>query len=256
MAKLRAVPTAANTGLASEERTPRLSLLMAARNSPITVAREAPIQRARTLMLRYDFSQLPVMNGERTLHGMISWRSIGRNSIRRNNGAKVADFLDPNVTILPSTTPLLDAIAEVVKHDVILVRDRSKVIVGIVTAADLSKELLSISEGFLLLGEIESRLRRLARGRFKQEELQQVQAPHSTRTINDVDDLAMGEFVRLLAHPANWTRLDVQLDRSEFVECLEKVRLTRNAIMHFRTEPIQGDHLIPLREMLRLLEYV
>jgi len=56
---------------------PRLQLLPAANRPPVSIARDAAFERAVTLMLLDDFSQLPVMNNDREVLGMIRWKSIG-----------------------------------------------------------------------------------------------------------------------------------------------------------------------------------
>lgn len=44
----------------------------------VSVKREDPIERAITLMLQYDYSQLPVMRSERQIEGVICWRTVGQ----------------------------------------------------------------------------------------------------------------------------------------------------------------------------------
>jgi predicted transcriptional regulator len=112
-------------------------------------------------MLINDFSQLPVMNGDRTLHGMVSWKSFGRAAARNAAGKVVADFLDDKPLTLRSSTPLLEAIDEIIRREVVLVRGNDRSIVGLVTPTNLSEQLRTLSEAFLLLGEIEHHLRRL-----------------------------------------------------------------------------------------------
>src|ERR1035437_329934 len=60
-----------------DDSNPALRMLPGAARKPLSVTRETSVQRARTLMLMHDYSQLPVMNGERTVHGMVSWKSLG-----------------------------------------------------------------------------------------------------------------------------------------------------------------------------------
>jgi hypothetical protein len=42
-----------------------------------------------------------------------------------------------------------------------------------------------------------------------------------------------GEYVRLLENPANWSKLQLALDRVVFTKMLNGVRLVRNDVMHF-----------------------
>ena len=57
--------------------TYRISKLAAANNKPVAITPDSTLQEAVTIMLRRDFSQLPVMTGERDVKGVISWISIG-----------------------------------------------------------------------------------------------------------------------------------------------------------------------------------
>jgi hypothetical protein len=56
--------------------TYRISKLATANNKPISVAPDASLQVAVTLMLNNDFSQLPVMSNERDVRGIITWTSM------------------------------------------------------------------------------------------------------------------------------------------------------------------------------------
>src|SRR5262249_54477375 len=80
--------------------TPRLDWLPAARHVPLTVSREDSLRHAETQMLLNDYSQLPVMTGNRTVHGLISWKSIGRAHVVRTAGPRVADCMDADIRIL------------------------------------------------------------------------------------------------------------------------------------------------------------
>ena len=61
-------------------------------------------------MMIHDFSQLPVMQGERTVEGYISWRTIGESLMVKKECRTVRDCMDKSVTILDETEPLLNAV--------------------------------------------------------------------------------------------------------------------------------------------------
>src|SRR5947207_1706486 len=65
---------------------PTLERLAAATNRPVTVQPNTPIDEAIALMLLHDYSQLPVISGDRTVKGMVSWRSIGKAFAINRNG--------------------------------------------------------------------------------------------------------------------------------------------------------------------------
>ncbi len=54
----------------------RIGSLPAANKNPVMVSQDDTIAKAVTLMLEHDFSQLPVMQGEREVKGVITWKSI------------------------------------------------------------------------------------------------------------------------------------------------------------------------------------
>jgi CBS domain-containing protein len=56
----------------------RVARLKSAHTSPVAVGPDTAIAEAITLMMKHDFSQLPVTSGERTVKGLISWHSLGK----------------------------------------------------------------------------------------------------------------------------------------------------------------------------------
>jgi CBS domain-containing protein len=215
---------------------PQLQLLPAAKRAPLTVPPEKTLRHAETQMLLNDYSQLPVMSGERTVHGLISWKSIGKAHVVGKAEPRVADCMDSEVQVLAADMPLLKAVNEIIEHEVVLVRDHSRKIVGIVTTTDLSVQLRDRTNAFLLVGNIERELRRLIGNRFAVEVLRSVVAPESGRVVNSVEDLSFGEYLRLLQVPEHWSRLGLKVEADVMLKRLEDVRKIRNAVMHFRSE--------------------
>jgi hypothetical protein len=88
----------------------RVSRLAAANRAPISIAPTAPLQEAITLMLANNFSQLPVITSERTVKGMLSWKSIGTRLALQRHGSSAQDFMDPHQEV-PAQSSLYEAIA-------------------------------------------------------------------------------------------------------------------------------------------------
>jgi hypothetical protein len=79
----------------------------------------------------------------------------------------------------------------------------------------------------------------------------------SARTIENVEDLSFGDYLRLLENRERWERLGLQIDRPTFVKDLDEVRMIRNDVMHFDPEGIGEPEVTKIRkfaEFLRLLE--
>jgi hypothetical protein len=143
--------------------------------------------------------------------------------------------MEPEFRILSSRMPLLTAVAEIIKYEVVLVHDDTPSLTGIITTTDLSIQLRALTDAFLLVGNIERQLRRLLRDRFTLEQLRQVANRRPENAVNSVDDLTFGEYVRLLQVAENWDRLNLKVDQRVVLQRLNLVRQIRNDVMHFRS---------------------
>jgi CBS domain-containing protein len=234
----------------------RIARLKSAHTIPLSVGPDATISESITLMLKRDFSQLPVMIGERTVKGLISWKSLGKRLALNKKCELVKDAMEP-VHVIDLDTSLFDASALIATQDCVLVRDRDNKICGLMTPYDVSQTFVDLGEAFLLLGEIENLIRDMLDGQFSKTELERARDPlDAERPINDVSDLNFGGYVRLLQEPQAWERLQTTLDRRIFVGYLEKVRIIRNDTMHFDPDGIEDSELQELREFARLLKQV
>jgi CBS domain-containing protein len=234
---------------------PRIGMLKAANTRPISVTRDTEVTQAVTLMCMNDFSQLPVIQGERSVDGLISWRSIGRRRIADGKTCKyVRECMEP-VEIVTSDMHLFDAVKIIAQREVVLVSDSENKIGGLVTTSDISLQFGALAEPFLLLSEIENHLRRLIDGRFSLDELKAARDPNdANRKIENVANLSFGEYIRLLDKPANWDRLQYDLSRAECTKRLRDVGRIRNDVMHFHPDGISPEDLNMLRDTRKFLQ--
>jgi len=164
----------------------RISRLASANTPPVSVKPDATIEEAITLMLRYDYSQLPVMQSNRELKGLFSWQSLGSRLAMGKEPSRVAYFMETPQE-MSSDGSLFDAIQIIAEHDCVLVRASDKTICGIVTAYDISEQFRQLAESFLLLGDIENHIRYLIAKAFTLTELQGAKDPNDQdRSITDV----------------------------------------------------------------------
>jgi CBS domain-containing protein len=233
--------------------TYRVSKLAAANRTPVAVQPDATIATAVTLMMANDFSQLPVVSGERNVRGVVSWRSIGSSLALGQRPEVAQEAMEPYAEVSADAS-IFAAIPVIVQHQYVLVRGPDQRIVGIVTTSDLSLQFHQLAEPFLLLGEMENHLRRIISARFQAADLVAAQDPTDrARTVQTVADLTFGEYKRLLEEPGRWTRLGVQLDRATFIGMLDRVRAIRNDVMHFDPDGIPDGDLEILRDVARFL---
>lgn len=245
-----------DTGL-YDDPVARIRMLPAANRAPHSVKRDEPIAKAVTIMLMNDFSQLPVMPDERTVNGLISWRSIGRARSQNRPTAFVRDCMERAVE-LPDDTPLLEAIEVIAQEEVVLVRaQQDRKISGLITTSDLSIQFHELAEPFLLIAEIENHVRRLIDEHFTVDDLREARSPgDQERQVDGIADLTFGEYARILEDPDNWSRLNSDLDRAEFTRRLHQVREIRNDVMHFSPDGISPEDLELLRDTVRFLQQV
>lgn len=230
--------------------TYRIGRLSAANRPPIRVKPDDPLNLAVTLMLTNDISQLPVMSADDDVNGVISWHSVGSRIAIGKKCLKVRDCMDKCVEISADLS-LFDAIDQIISAQYVLVRTQDNKISGIVTTSDLSLQFQQLGEPFLLIGEIENYLRRLMKGRYTIEELNEAKNSYdSKRVVKRIADLTFGEYKRLLEKPERWEKLGLQLDRKEFIGKLECVRQIRNDVMHFDPDGIPETDLKTLREFV------
>ena len=238
--------------------THRIAILNAAHNKPVSVSRDDPISTATTLMMMHDYSQLPVMQGEHTVNGIISWKTIGARMSLNRPCEWVRDCIEPAKKVA-QTAPLFAVIGTIAESGYVLVQESetNPKIIGIVTAADLSNQFAQLAGPFLLSGQIERHLRNLVHSKFSVPEIQQecsVSENIGQRNITGASDLTLGDYQHLLSKPEKWDKLKLNVDRVEFLKCLESVRRVRNNVMHFNPEGLSEEDLQTLHDAATFLD--
>src|SRR5690606_21816657 len=132
--------------------------------------------------------------------------------------------MDP-ATVVSAGEALFECVDDILAHGCVLVRGKEDKITGILTTADLLRQFRDQLGPFLFLEEIENQLRRIVdRAAFSVSELQSMRNPGDTRPIKSIHNLTFGEYVRIFESPEYWTRLNINLDRAEFVKTMSGVR--------------------------------
>lgn len=236
-------------------RTVRTLLATKKRDHVVSVKREQAIAEAVTLMLRYDYSQLPVMVGTRQVHGMISWKSIGAAGIDGRRCERVGDCYEREYGEVSVDAPLVEAVDKITRHEAVLVRETNQEIIGIVTTNDLSLGFHVLVEPILLLEEIEARVRRLLNRVFSPEELvEMIETPDAGQETAGASDLSIGGYMKRIEKQKDWERLGLDLSRTQVINLLDDVRKIRNEVMHqFSMDELSSEDLDILRGMRRLL---
>jgi CBS domain-containing protein len=231
----------------------RVSRLPSANIRPQTISPDGTLAEAISLMLLNDFSQLPVMQGNRTVKGIITWKSIGERLALGSPAEKVRDCAVSHAEARDNE-PISHINRLLASHTCVLLRNNAGEISGLVTASDIVNLLEILSEPFLLLSAIENHIRNLLRSCFSKDELNSAKDPRDAdRIIEGVDDLTFGEYIRLLEKPECWVKTALKVDRVIVIKHLNKVKDIRNNAMHFDPDGLTSDDIKELKNFDRFL---
>jgi CBS domain-containing protein len=228
---------------------PLIESIPSATGQVVRVSPDQTLEHAQGLMIEHDYSQIPVMAGDRDLKGVVSWRSIARARVSRPRIA-LHDVIDEHPPVVHVTDKLLDAVARIYGADFVFVRDRDDRICGIVTTADLSSQFRELTAPFFQIGEIEGLLRSRIGQVFS---IDEIQAAVRSAKLESVDDMTFFQYQLLLDHPDRWSRMHWLVDCGMFIDCLDKTRRVRNKIMHFDQGNLTADER---QQIVQCLNYV
>ncbi|MFF3375438.1 CBS domain-containing protein [Streptomyces sp. NPDC002680] len=229
----------------------RVSNLDSANRMPASVRIGDALKTAMTIMVLRGFSQLPVLDADGRLRGVVSWESIGR-----------AHMADPQASLEAATVrgqeadrsdDLLDWIGTVQQSGYVLVRDHDHKVCGLVTASDLTVQFGTRVRPFVLVEEIEQRLRRVVDRCIPLDRIRAVVPRGRASRVSSAANLTFGAYGHLLRVPENWAALGWAIDQQHFLTALEECRQFRNDLMHFSPDPVTDDQLLPAQGLLELL---
>lgn len=232
----------------------RVASLAAANRGVVSVSIGDKLDKATTLMLFENYSQVAVMQGDRDVKGMISWESIARRSMQSPPPSTVRDCMI-EARIVNGTSSLFDTLPEVERYGYVLVRDKGK-ITGIVTATDFATELASMSQAFMSIGTIERLIRNRLHPCLAEADFSHLEQHSRALTEKDFARLTFGENVRLIERPEIWGRLKVSVDKAEFTKRLIMIKEIRNDVMHFGPDPLSPSQKRNLEQMESFLKHV
>lgn len=203
-------------------RIPAASFALANQDDPALpglVEPSTPVEDATAMMLRYDYSQLLVVDDvtRRNLVGVVSWKSYGSARLRHEEPRTVADILLP-ATPVDLHSDLFSNVGPVVKYDFVAVTYQGK-LAGIVTATDLTEQFEDLAVPFLAIGRCERELKRVARAKF------------TGVSRNDIDDAMLGRLQQM--YVKHWNDLGWAISREEFNSWINSIRELRNKVAHF-----------------------
>ncbi len=216
----------------------------------VSVSESDPLPKAQSIMMRHDFSQLPVLNGPRTLKGAVSWESVAK-AVAHRPASTVADCMVP-ADLLKLSDDVLTNVPKITQNGYILTKNQAQEVVGIVTTADLAAAFEVLAAPFLLLGICEQLLRNVAASNFEADKIRALCSGPPTERL--VDALTLGELKALFDDDGNWDRLNWSgVDAATFRSALGEIVSLRNRVMHFRGERAWREDSAQVRNLIAWL---
>ena len=239
----------------------RISEIASANANVERVSSNDSMQKAYTRMLLGKFSQLVVADADKPrqmdIKGIVSFQSIAK-ALMNGSPMTVADCMDIEVPYAHYNSGLSSVISQLRESDVVLVIGRDMRLQGIVTAWDLAEEFAVLVDPFKQIDEIEKRLRTLVRKSMGIAEISQFlqrQGSSASDPYEEIEQLSIGELQRVLENQGHWDKLDLPIDRVEFINALDEAREFRNRLMHFR-DPLQPHELTKLSNFCEMVREI
>lgn len=237
--------------------TYRINHLASATEGVVSVSSRDMLNKAITSMVYHDFSQLPVLDELGRLCGVVTWESIGRARMS-GTALTLADVITPDPLNLLDQSELLPWVTQIQQRGYAFVHDSQHKITGIVTASDLSTQFGIRVQPFVLLEELEQRLRRLINQALDHctltlDQIRSKLLPHRRNRVQAADDLTLGEYPYVLEPQEHWEALDWNADQGLVVDSLTECGKFRNRLMHFSPDPLPESELAPVRGLLEVL---
>ncbi|RAK63821.1 CBS domain-containing protein [Hymenobacter edaphi] len=176
--------------------------LLQTKSTPVTVSPENSLTEALSLMLKNDFSQLPVLDEDGRPTGIVTTDSIARALL--NLGTKVRDLHVIDAVIKAPTFPvdedLLYLLDFLLKSSAVLIVDGGRKLIGIITDYDTTQYFRGRAEDIVLVEDIESTLKAHIRNTYSSIEEESTALQEAVASLGNSWDGMRKKSVASLKH--------------------------------------------------------
>lgn len=221
--------------------------LLEGRPAPVCVPQSARVKDALHLMMKHGFSQLPVVEEDGDLLGVISNKTIAQTYFLLGGQVPLLDLtVDHCLVRVDPLTPeddLFEACEKLRTEESALVIVEQRKPVGLLTAGDLTDFFRHRSEDLIRIEDIEVTLRLRARDAFPDDATMDqalilalgADPNNPARPKKQFNHLGMADLLHLISHEQNWPRFNGMFEPLElFTSLMDRVRQVRNILAHFR----------------------
>lgn len=227
------------------------------------IERNTTIDEALYLMRASKFSQLPVVEADHHLVGVVSEHSIVeaffefRKDYRSMSVLAVSNCLEANTSKLTPDSDIFLAMKYLETASYVIVVNDEDVPVGIITSYDTGQVFAPMGEVLTKASEIEDRLQEYIVRAFPDDPARQEALRNAfpdTYESKQQDRLSFGDLLSIIENGRNWPRFESVFGSSQIVfrQRLGRACEIRNDIAHFRRKAEQKD----VDEMTKALQWL
>jgi CBS domain-containing protein len=244
-----------------------IAQLIEGREPPMCIEQSLHVKDAMNIMLKNDFGQLPVVDGEGRYIGMVSQTVVANTYFLLGGQVPVLELSLDNCMARVDPLTLEDDLFEACdrirggEYAVVVVDERKPV--GIITANDLTEFFRKRSEDFIKIEDIEVTLRLRTRDAFPDDTsmngaIMNALGPNPDDpqlARKDFTDLSLGELVQVMTQNDNWPHFNGMFaPLGLFNSHMSNIRQVRNQLAHFRghADPVQNVSLKYARDWLSM----
>jgi CBS domain-containing protein len=238
----------------------------------LSIQKTDQLTHALDLMIEYDYSQLPVIDENGRIFGMVTYESILRAT--RSFSAKIDKLLARDAIVKAPhhyrEDDLFDILDDLMDRNVVVIIEPEGFPIGIVTSYDSAKFLRNRTEDLLYIEDIEFIIKELikkayanSKGQIENEKMENVvikpneprSAQSGSKKPKTLEELTLADYINLLMSREIWGFVTpiLQIQKESLHQMLDNVRQTRNDLAHFRGEisPSSRDELRNCANWLR-----
>ncbi len=230
----------------------------------VCAKRNNTVRDAMTWMIENDFSQLPVVDNAGDLVGLITQESVLETYYHAEGSVSLLDLTVDHCMIDPKTiSPEKDVFEalDLLRNSYAIVVVEGRKPKGILTDYDTTHFFRNISEGLILIEDIEVPLRQYIESVFSTESQMEAALMRAfkadkqdpTRPARSYEELSFGDHLQLITTKENWPKFSGYFEPKDlFMQLMQQVGHIRNQLAHFRgrMEPVQRKALVRARDWL------
>lgn len=221
----------------------------------VVIQKTDAITTALDLMIEHDFSQLPVVDENGNLLGMITYESVLRAAQSFNTKLDKLSIPDVmvNAPVHYREDDLFDLLDELKVTNAVVIVEPERYVIGVVTSYDASRFLRNRTEDLMHVEDIEFIIKELIKRTYANKRVElnlhrlesttaQPSAQRSrqsgSKNAKPFEELNLGDYINLLMSKDIWKFCApiLKVEKESLYELLVRIRQTRNDLAHFRSE--------------------